>query len=118
MRKAKLDDYRAQLCDLARRLEGTAADLEESARMQTGGSAGGNLSNAPMHLGDIGTAVFTQELNATLLENEEYLREEVNAAVDRLDAGTFGACEGCSRAIPTARLDILPYARFCVACAE
>jgi RNA polymerase-binding transcription factor DksA len=118
MRKAKLDDYRAQLRDLARRLQGTAADLEESARVQTGGPAGGNLSNAPMHLGDLGTAVFTQELNAALLENEEYLRGEVNAALDRLDAGTFGSCEGCGRSVPTARLDILPYARYCVACAE
>jgi DnaK suppressor protein len=118
MRKAKLEDYRDQLRDLARRLEGTAADLEESARMQTGGQAGGNLSNAPMHLGDIGSAVFTQELNAALLENEEYLRGEVNDALDRLDAGTFGTCEGCGNGIPAARLDILPYARYCVGCAE
>jgi len=118
MRKAKLDAYRTQLRDMARRLQGTAAGLEEATRMQTGGPDGGNLSSAPMHLGDIGTEVFTQELNATLLENEDYLRGEVNEALDRIDQGTFGTCESCGTAIPAGRLDILPYARYCVACAE
>lgn len=118
MTKADVNKYRDQLRTTARRLAGTAAALEEGARSPTGGDTSGNLSNAPMHLGDLGTDAYTQELNATLLENEDFIRREVNDAIDRIDRGTFGACENCGTAIPEGRLDILPYARYCVACAE
>ncbi|TNY38599.1 TraR/DksA family transcriptional regulator [Thermomonospora catenispora] len=44
--------------------------------------------------------------------------EEVEAALARLDAGTYGICEGCNEPIPEGRLEILPYARFCVRCQQ
>jgi RNA polymerase-binding transcription factor DksA len=118
MTRQQTDKYRAALTDLAGRLGDTAAGLEEGARQATGGAAGGNESNAPLHLGDLGTAMYTQELNATLLENEVYLRDEVAAALGRLDAGTFGRCEACAAPIPDERLAMLPYVRYCVPCAE
>jgi len=42
---------------------------------------------------------------------------EVDAALGRLDAGTYGVCEVCSRAILAARLQVRPMARTCVGCA-
>ena len=71
-----------------------------------------------MHLGDMGTEVYLQELNATLLENEEYLRGEVMAAMERIDEGTYGTCENCGTKIIEERLELLPYARYCTPCAE
>jgi hypothetical protein len=41
----------------------------------------------------------------------------VNAALDRIDRGTFGACEECGAKIEKGRLEVLPYARHCAACA-
>lgn len=41
---------------------------------------------------------------------------EVEAALDRLGVGTYGACEGCDRHIPLERLEILPMSRFCMRC--
>ncbi|WP_426310400.1 TraR/DksA family transcriptional regulator [Cellulosimicrobium sp. E-16] len=43
--------------------------------------------------------------------------EEVDAALARLDAGTYGVCEACGRPIATGRLEARPTARTCVACA-
>ena len=71
-----------------------------------------------MHLGDMGTEVYLQEMNATLLENEEYLRGEVLAAMDRIDDGTYGTCENCGKKIIEERLELLPYARHCTPCAR
>ena len=65
-----------------------------------------------------GTEVYLQELNATLLENEEYLRGEVLAALDRIENGTYGTCENCGAKIVEERLGLLPYARYCTPCAE
>jgi RNA polymerase-binding transcription factor DksA len=66
----------------------------------------------------MGTEVYLQELNATLLENEEYLRGEVLAAMERIDNGTYGTCENCGTKIVEERLELLPYARYCTPCAE
>jgi RNA polymerase-binding transcription factor DksA len=118
MNKKKVESHRKQLQQLAARLRGDISALEDQARTPTGGQAAGNLSNAPMHLGDIGTEVYLQEMNATLLENEEYLRGEVLAALDRINAGTYGSCENCGRKIIEERLELLPYARYCTPCAE
>jgi len=116
MTKQKMEKYRDLLRDLIERVRGDYAALEEQARMGTGGDAGGNLSNAPMHLGDLGTEQFTQELSATLLENEREIRGEIVAALGRIDAGTFGRCENCGRDIPEERLEALPYTPYCTPC--
>ncbi len=42
----------------------------------------------------------------------------IRAALRRLDAGTYGQCARCGRAIGEARLTALPYATTCVACAS
>jgi RNA polymerase-binding transcription factor DksA len=49
---------------------------------------------------------------------EARLLAEVIAALDRIDAGTFGTCLDCGRPISRARLDALPYARQCIRCAR
>lgn len=114
MTSEKQDHYRRVLMEMARQTRETALDLEASARAGTGGEAAGGISNAPVHLADVSSEVFNQELGATLLENEEYIRGEVLDALARLDAGTFGVCEHTGRPIPEARLDALPYARYTV----
>ena len=41
---------------------------------------------------------------------------EIDAALDRVDAGTYGRCENCGDPIPKARLQAFPRATLCVAC--
>lgn len=41
---------------------------------------------------------------------------EIDRAMERLDAGTFGRCEACGVSVPFERLEAIPSARFCVAC--
>jgi len=42
--------------------------------------------------------------------------EEIDRALAKMDAGTYGVCERCGNPIPKARLKALPYAALCVAC--
>jgi RNA polymerase-binding transcription factor DksA len=117
MRNSKVAQYQAQLKALADRMRLNVEEIEEQVRMPTGGQDDGSLSSTPLHLGDLGTEAFIQELNATLLENEEYIREEVVAALARIDEGTFGVCERCGGQIMAQRLEVLPYTRYCTKCA-
>ena len=41
---------------------------------------------------------------------------EIDAALARLDAGTYGSCVRCGAAIPEERLELRPFAGRCVAC--
>jgi RNA polymerase-binding transcription factor DksA len=41
---------------------------------------------------------------------------EIDAALGRVDAGTYGLCEACGKAIPEARLEVVPEATLCVSC--
>jgi RNA polymerase-binding transcription factor DksA len=44
--------------------------------------------------------------------------QQVDDALARMDAGTYGLCANCGRPIPAARLAVRPFAEYCVACAE
>jgi RNA polymerase-binding transcription factor DksA len=46
----------------------------------------------------------------------EQVLKEIDAAVTRVDDGTYGTCLGCAKPVPAERLEILPYTRYCVAC--
>ncbi len=111
------EDFRETLELLAERLRSDMVTTTDEARRATGHGAG-ELTNAPQHLGDAGTDELLHDLNAMLLENQEHLAEEVQAARRRLDAGTFGRCENCGEHIPLERLQVIPYTRYCVQCSE
>lgn len=118
MNRQQTEKFRSRLQEHARRLQGTAESAEEQARTAIGGDGNGDLSKTPYHLGDQGSEAYAQELGATLLENEQYLQGEVLAALKRIEDNAYGKCENCGKAISTARLDALPYARHCVKCAQ
>ncbi len=117
MNKEQLERYRKQLNALLDRVQTTAAGLEDQVRTAVGGEAAGGISNAPLHMGDVGSEAYAQELGATLLENETYIRDEAAAALDRIARGAYGRCAHCQQDIPTERLDAIPYTRFCAPCA-
>ena len=59
-----------------------------------------------------------RELAVVALDRNSRLMREVQAALVRIEDGTYGVCESCGEAIRPARLDAVPWARFCVHCQE
>jgi RNA polymerase-binding transcription factor DksA len=59
-----------------------------------------------------------RELSDVLAARNAETVRDLEAALARLDAGTYGACERCGNAIPFERLEAMPHARLCVACPE
>src|SRR5262249_15008935 len=118
MTKNQLAKYRDALLALRSRLKGDVSHLANEALRKDSGEAGGNLSNTPIHMADLGSDAFEQEFTLSLLENEEQTLEQIAAALKRIDQGSFGRCEECTGPIPTARLQALPFTRHCVGCAR
>lgn len=118
MTKGEMQTYRQRLDSLRSRLNGDMSHLADEALRKNQKDASGNLSSMPIHMADIGSDNFEQEFTLSLLANEEQVLEEVVAALDRMDKGTFGKCEECKKDVPKARLQALPYTRYCVECAR
>jgi RNA polymerase-binding protein DksA len=66
------------------------------------------------HLGDIATATFDREMASTLEDNSAHVLEEIDAALKRIDEGTFGVCTRCGQPIDAERLEALPWATLCI----
>jgi RNA polymerase-binding protein DksA len=60
--------------------------------------------------------VFEQQRDLALREHTRTAVAAVEAALARLDAGTYGTCAACGRAITPERLEALPAAALCIDC--
>ncbi len=67
---------------------------------------------------DAGSKTFEREHEMSLSNNSRDLLVQVERALGRLDAGTYGRCEECGNAIPKARLQAFPRATLCVTCKQ
>jgi RNA polymerase-binding protein DksA len=63
------------------------------------------------------TIAFERSQIAALTRQARQHLEEVESALSRIDAGTYGQCETCGRPIAPERLEARPTARTCVRCA-
>ena len=73
-----------------------------------------DLSRLPIHMADIGTDYYNQEFTLGLMDSERKLIAEIDDALDRIEDGTYGICEGTGKPIPKPRLEAIPWARYCV----
>jgi len=76
-----------------------------------------DLSNMPIHMADMGTDSYEMENILGLMDSERKLLAEIEDALARIENGTYGICEGNNEPIPKARLEAIPWARYCVTCA-
>jgi len=65
---------------------------------------------------DLAQAYANRERNLTLSVLEEEQLQQVEAALQRLEDGTYGRCERCGQPINPERLEALPYATLCINC--
>jgi DnaK suppressor protein len=88
-------------------VRGDLAQLDE--RLETKGDYG---------LGKGDPLIVRWELNLALREEMETRIAQLEEALERLDAGTYGTCESCGQAIDPERLEALPQTRLCIDCAR
>ncbi|MFO7299462.1 MAG: TraR/DksA C4-type zinc finger protein [Actinomycetes bacterium] len=58
------------------------------------------------------------EVERAFRDLAEKALEEIEAALERIDAGVYGLCERCQAPISVARLEVMPQTPFCVGCAS
>ena len=68
------------------------------------------------HLAETATLTLDREIDYTLEENSAQVLAEIDTALARIEAGTFGICAHCGRPISIGRLEALPWATLCIDC--
>jgi RNA polymerase-binding transcription factor DksA len=71
-------------------------------------------SGSDNHLGDFGTETFERELDEGLAEGAERQLQQIDAALRRIEDGTYGACAVDGKPIPVERLRAVPWATLCI----
>lgn len=103
-----LDAELARLSELHSASEALVDQAEESEASE--------LSHVDQHQGDIGSELGEREKQRATADLVESDLAEVKAAIERLEAGSYGTCERCGKAIADGRLEAKPAARYCIDC--
>jgi DnaK suppressor protein len=111
---AELQSYRQILLDKRCQLTGDVTHMEDEALRRTRSDATGDLSMMPIHMADIGTDNYEQEFTIGLIQNEREMLKEIDEALARIEARTYGICLGTHKPLSKARLSAKPWARYCV----
>ncbi len=99
--RKQLESEREELAAQAARLEADAAD-ESWKEPRSDDDA------------ETGTATFERERTMSLARNARQTIIQIERALDRMDAGTYGLCINCGEPIPVERLEAIPYATLTV----
>ena len=108
-----LDAIRADLEQVVRESDAAIAALEAEEADESS-----ELTSVDQHAADTASEISEADREEALAEAAAARRAEAQAALARLDAGTFGVCVDCGEKIAEARLEYRPEASRCLPCQE
>ena len=113
-----------KMTTLRNRLEGRKAEIESDVsymadEMRSIGveqeDENGALGN---HIAEDGASVAEAERIVTVTEDLQDILAQVDAALERMNEGTYGVCQRCGQKIGEERLEAFPYVAYCITCQE
>jgi DnaK suppressor protein len=101
----------------ARLLAGRAELEAQAAAVRSGADAPSGGISFGKRVGE-GTSIAIERF-AEVAIHDQLLQQltAIDTALARVDDGSYGTCTGCGRSIPAERLEVIPWAATCVACA-
>jgi RNA polymerase-binding protein DksA len=110
---SKYESLRTKLVEEQTRVEQL---VEAESQRRTAMSDTGDLERYGNHPGDEGSETFEKEKSLAIQGNLEVILDEVQQALRKFDAGTYGRCEECGKEIPIERLEVRPQSTLCIDC--
>jgi RNA polymerase-binding protein DksA len=108
------DHFRAQLLKERERVQSAIAHLRADHPGSLDDEVEEVAASADSHLGEAAAATLNREIDYTLGENSEQILSEIEAALKRIDDGTYGTCTACGKPIGIERLEAYPWASLCI----
>ncbi len=108
----KFRRYYKLLIELRNHLTGQLDQHTEETLKRSSKDDSGDLSSYGQHMADAGTDTFDRDFALSLVSNEQEALSEVEAAIQRIKAGTYGICEITQKPIAKERLLAVPFTRY------
>jgi DnaK suppressor protein len=109
------EKFREALLEEKKRVEAAIQNLQA----ENSGNLADEAGEETVHdLADTATETYDRELDYTLEENSEQILAEIDAALKRIEEGTYGICTNRGEQIAEERLEALPWATLCIDCAR
>jgi len=109
-RKKFLAKTRAQLLETKNKLLG---EIDSELRAEREGN-----KDEGMDTYDLASEERDREINFILSDRERVKLKQIDDALERLDAATYGVCESCGLEIAEERLEAMPFSRLCRDCQQ
>jgi len=115
---ADLKYFKRLLLEKRREIVGSVNEMRDEALKKSRLDASGDLSSMPIHMADLGTDNYEQELALDLMNSERKLLKQIDEALNRIEDKTYGICLATGKPVNKARLEAKPWARYSVEYAE
>lgn len=105
--RAELLDHRERLLKIIEHHDiGNSSLTEETGELLS--------SSADNHLADTASETYDRELDEGIEEDAKERLREVDAALERIESGTYGTCSVCGKPIPLERLEAVSWTTLCI----
>jgi RNA polymerase-binding protein DksA len=116
MEEKELEKFKQKLLTLRENLIKEVNKMEREQLHTTPKDSSGSLSSYSQHMAEVAADSYEMERNIGLVSRETSLLHEVDEALYRIGAGTYGICEVCGGEIDLRRLEAIPYTTLCIEC--
>ena len=106
-----LEDEQSRVRNELESLQSTDSAADESDEQ-------GELSDYDQHPADSATETFMRERDEAIEVDAQSMLHDIEKALKKIDAGTYGNCERCGKPIPADRLEAIPYTPYDIKHAE
>jgi DnaK suppressor protein len=108
----KFRRYYRLLLDLRHHVLTQLGEHTEETLLKSAKDDSGDLSGYGQHMADAGTDTFDRDFALSLVSSEQEALSEIEAAIKRVHAGTYGICESTQKPIAKERLLAVPFTRY------
>ena len=109
----QLREFREMLLKIRAEIVGDVELLTDEALNRKQGP-GASQSSMPIHMADLGTDTWEQEFTLGLIASEQSRVREIDDALERIEARTYGVCLATHGKIRLNRLRAKPWAKYCI----
>lgn len=110
--KKKLESYKKLLLKLKEKLVHDIKNMSADANYHPTDS--GDVSVHVQHMADVASDIYDKEFSLGLASKDREVLQKIDAALKRIEDGTYGFCLATKKPISQARLKAIPYAEYCL----
>lgn len=118
LNQAQIEQLRSALLNIRQQLEQGIELNGEFGLSESMRDMSGELSVNDNHPADNATELYERSKDYALQEKREHTLEQVMLALESMNTGMYGKCVVCDRPIPFERLEVIPYAPYCISHAD